>query len=230
MYACIRKTAGGFFVGVCEQEHQGSEIGAAYPSAGCSTVAVSWAKRDPDSPLCLHVFPTNHDKSREPTRGLEPLACSLRVIIHTLQGFARACKSPISRPVSFPFLAQYCTVLHSRWCQSGVNIAARLSSYSGPGLPARPCVRLKWRGSPDSVAQPERLGLHRGPSALLRREREFPLTSYAEDGERRIASYAGPFVTECPWVPRSAAGRAYEAGHCLVQTPDRRERYALSNS
>ena len=29
MYACVRKTAGGFFAGVCKQENQSSEIGAA---------------------------------------------------------------------------------------------------------------------------------------------------------------------------------------------------------
>ena len=47
---------------------------------------------------------------------------SLRVIIHALQRFARGCKSRKSRPVSLLWLAQCCTVLRSRWCQSGVNI------------------------------------------------------------------------------------------------------------
>jgi hypothetical protein len=49
------------------------------------------------------------------------LACSLRVIIQALQGFARGCKSPISKGVSFLPLALCCTVLRSRWCQSGVK-------------------------------------------------------------------------------------------------------------
>ena len=31
---------------------------------------------------------------REPTSGLEPLTCLLRVIIHMLQGYARACDCP----------------------------------------------------------------------------------------------------------------------------------------
>jgi hypothetical protein len=48
---------------------------------------------------------------------------SLRVIIHVLQGFAHPCKFRISKPVSFLWLAVHCTVLRSRWCQSGVNIA-----------------------------------------------------------------------------------------------------------
>jgi hypothetical protein len=45
----------------------------------------------------------------------------LRVIIHVLQGFARACKCSISREFSFLCLATCCTLLRSRWCQSGVN-------------------------------------------------------------------------------------------------------------
>jgi hypothetical protein len=44
---------------------------------------------------------------------------SLRVRIHALQGFARACRYRISKPRSFPWLAVNCTVLRSRWCQSG---------------------------------------------------------------------------------------------------------------
>ena len=57
----------------------------------------------------------------EPTSGLEPLTCSLRVIIHLLQGFARTCKTRISKEVSFLRVAARCTVLRSRWCQSGVR-------------------------------------------------------------------------------------------------------------
>jgi hypothetical protein len=45
----------------------------------------------------------------------------LRVIIHALHGFARGCKSPISKPVSFLCFATCCTILRSRWCQSGVK-------------------------------------------------------------------------------------------------------------
>jgi len=58
---------------------------------------------------------------REPTRGLEPLTCSLRVITQALLGFAEACKPRIFRGVSFLRLAEYCTVLRSRWYQSGIN-------------------------------------------------------------------------------------------------------------
>jgi hypothetical protein len=41
----------------------------------------------------------------EPTSGLEPLSCSLRVIIHVLQGFADGCKSRISKGFSFLCIA-----------------------------------------------------------------------------------------------------------------------------
>src|ERR687894_598837 len=61
------------------------------------------------------------DRMGEPTSGLEPLACSLRVSQWVLQGFARTCKSPIPTPVPFPCLASCCTVLRSRWCQNGVK-------------------------------------------------------------------------------------------------------------
>jgi hypothetical protein len=44
-------------------------------------------------------------KIREPTSGLEPLTCSLRVITQALQGCAGGCKCGIFRGVSFPCLA-----------------------------------------------------------------------------------------------------------------------------
>jgi hypothetical protein len=45
---------------------------------------------------------------------------SLRVIIQALQRFARACKTRISKPVSFLSFARCCTVLRSRWYQIGI--------------------------------------------------------------------------------------------------------------
>jgi hypothetical protein len=64
---------------------------------------------------------------REPTSGLEPLTCSLRVIIQALQRFAGACKTRIDKPISFLRLALCCTVLRSRWYQSGINRGKVLS-------------------------------------------------------------------------------------------------------
>src|SRR5829696_6902797 len=57
----------------------------------------------------------------EPTSGLEPLTCSLRVIGHALQGCAGGCKSPISKGVSLLWVAECCTVLRSRWYQIGIK-------------------------------------------------------------------------------------------------------------
>jgi hypothetical protein len=59
-------------------------------------------------------------RADERTRTAYP--CSLRVIIHALQGFARACKSSIDRPVSLLCHALCCPVLRSRWYQDGINI------------------------------------------------------------------------------------------------------------
>jgi hypothetical protein len=90
--------------------------------------------------------------------GLEPLSCSLRVIIHALQGFARACKCRISRRFSYLWLAKCCTVLRSRWCQSGVKPFEKL--WSGVEI-ARPyalgshsyCkIYLKRLGAPGAAA------------------------------------------------------------------------------
>ena len=60
-------------------------------------------------------------RKEEPTSGLEPLTCSLRVIHQALQGFARGCKSRISKPLPLLCFAPYCTVLRSRWYQSGIR-------------------------------------------------------------------------------------------------------------
>src|SRR5215210_669968 len=49
-------------------------------------------------------------------------SCSLRVITQALQGIARTCKTRISKRLSLLRVAGRCTVLRSRWYQSGINI------------------------------------------------------------------------------------------------------------
>ena len=66
-------------------------------------------------------FTCKSQQNREPTSGLEPLTCSLRVIGQGLQGVAEACKSRISRRLPLLRVAECCTVLRSRWYQSGIN-------------------------------------------------------------------------------------------------------------
>ena len=79
-------------------------------------------RRRLSSGRCVMWF-SNFSKNRKPTSGLEPLICSLRVCGHMLQGLAEACNYRISRRLSLLRVAGCCTVLRSRWCQSGVNIA-----------------------------------------------------------------------------------------------------------
>src|SRR5215210_3520885 len=71
-------------------------------------------------------------ESREPTSGLEPLTCSLRVITQALQRYAGGCKFCISRGVSFPCLAACCTVLRSQWYQSGIRTSDSYTLTVGP--------------------------------------------------------------------------------------------------
>ena len=70
-------------------------------------------------------------KNKEPTSGLEPLTCSLRVINQVLQGFTQDCKFRLDKLVSFLRLALCCTVLRSRWCQSGVSFQVFAGSIGG---------------------------------------------------------------------------------------------------
>ena len=66
---------------------------------------------------------------------------SLRVIGHVLQGLAQECKSRISKPFALLWLALCCTILRSRWYQSGIKRDLRdarcRSTYSSHGWPDR---------------------------------------------------------------------------------------------
>jgi hypothetical protein len=82
--------------------------------------------------LRFGVFPANLYKLGEPTSGLEPLSCSLRVIGHVLRGLAQECKSRISKRVSILWFAARCTALRSRWYQSGIRTSDSYSLTAGP--------------------------------------------------------------------------------------------------
>src|SRR5215208_38518 len=87
------------------------------------------------APLRFGVFPANLYKLGEPTSGLEPLSCSLRVITQALQGAAGGCDSRISRRFPLLRVAECCTVLRSRWYQSGItNRPYRSVVFSNLGL------------------------------------------------------------------------------------------------
>jgi hypothetical protein len=107
----------------------------------------------------------------EPTSGLEPLTCSLRVIGHPLQGLAQGCKSRISRGASFLRIALCCTVLRSRWCQSGINIALISAQHAYPRVvlfnldtSALTHATDRWDQSP---YRHSRHGTEKGPSNLV---------------------------------------------------------------
>src|SRR5215203_4528903 len=88
--------------------------------ADCGKVALALAPR----PLYVPEFYLqNARKKRADERTRTADLISLRVIHHALQRFAGGCKTRISKGFSFLCLAKCCTVLRSRWCQSGVNIS-----------------------------------------------------------------------------------------------------------
>jgi hypothetical protein len=69
--------------------------------------------------------PLRQTDSREPTSGLEPLSCSLRVIHRALQGRVRACKTRISE--GFPYSGLQCV---APYCvPSGVREESMSKSY-----------------------------------------------------------------------------------------------------
>ena len=86
-------------------------------SAGCGKLTPLWCR----SLFLFRSFPCKSQQNEEPTSGLEPLTCSLRVIGHVLQAFAGGRKTRIPKPVSFLRLAECCTVLRSRWYQIGIR-------------------------------------------------------------------------------------------------------------
>jgi hypothetical protein len=82
----------------------------------------------------LYLSCKTSEKGRADERTRTADLVSLRVIGHALRGVARGCKSPISRRLLLLRLAPCCTVLRSRWCQSGVKRTriSRRSSYFEP--------------------------------------------------------------------------------------------------
>jgi hypothetical protein len=81
----------------------------------------------------------------------------LRVIIQVLQGLAGGCKYRISKLLSFLRVALRCTVLRSRWYQSGIRIS-RLARTVSRTLPASRTVNDGARSN------------HESPKAALSRD------------------------------------------------------------
>src|SRR5215203_7360418 len=80
------------------------------------------SRQQPIGGLRLGRIQLIYADSGEPTSGLEPLTCSLRMISQALQWCAQECKSRIPRRLPLLGVAACCTALRSRWYQSGINI------------------------------------------------------------------------------------------------------------
>jgi hypothetical protein len=122
---------------------------------------------------------------------------SLRVIGHALQGCAQACKCRISKRVFFPCLAACCTVLRSRWYQSGikrspvhrVEWSRKSVDYSSP-------VPLQIRSATGTFTAHSMRG-YRWQRAVSNRPNSRPTPSAACPADMVMSIYcAGPFAAK----------------------------------
>ena len=70
---------------------------------------------------CYSTTQLTYAERREPTSGLEPLTCSLRVSHQALLAFAQGCRFPIPKSIFLPRLALRCAVLRPRWYHGGIR-------------------------------------------------------------------------------------------------------------
>jgi hypothetical protein len=121
-----RATSGGVSV----HPPVGHHLGVALSMFGAPKTTIS-APSDPASSSMSRVFGSSKPikKSRRADSRTADLL-QLRVMHQALQGFSRGCKPCISKPFSLLRLAQCCTVLRSRWYQSGV-IVVLVSAWHG---------------------------------------------------------------------------------------------------
>ena len=122
--------------------YSGRRIG--HPRHLCGWGSAGAWMRTSDNPSSHRIITLPMRNKREPTSGLEALSCSLRVIGQALQRCAGGCKCLIFRGVSFPCLAQCCTVLRSRWYQSGIRTSDNYRLTAGPVA----CSRSFYRSIP----------------------------------------------------------------------------------
>jgi hypothetical protein len=148
----------------------------------------------------------------EPTSGLEPLACSLRVITQAWQGCAGGCKCRMFRRFSLPELAPCCTVLRSRWYQSGINRGMAAS---------RSCSVVAFTCRTSSISQ-DRLESCLSSAATLAGWLRWVLCHRREHGQgvgltrRRLALSEGATRKTC--VLRSQSSVAVEHSRSCIST------------
>src|SRR5215207_5035943 len=81
--------------------------------------------------MALGFLQDLQEKQRADERTRTAFLLQLRVIGQALQGCAGDCKCRIFREVSFPCLAECCTVLRSRWYQCGIRTGDSYSLTAG---------------------------------------------------------------------------------------------------
>src|SRR5215210_8149970 len=145
-------------------------------------------------------YPAHLRHKRGAMSGLEPLTCSLRVIGHTLQGVAGACKSRISRRLSLLQVAGRCTVLRSRWYQSGIR------STCSP----------QFANSKKDIS---RLPLPPPPGRRIRPPRE--------SSPYPCATLPPILLLPCPSARRKCERRPQRGSQCLLECPLFRARLVL---
>jgi hypothetical protein len=110
---------------------------------------------------------------------------SLRVIAQVLQGVAQTCKSLISKPIAVLWLAQCCTVLRSKWYQSGINRGV---------VPSRSCSLAH---ASEVRSAPSRARQHTGnPQPILSLN-----TQHGPSYRRRDAEALGSVTYSCSSLP-----------------------------
>src|SRR5215213_863656 len=101
---------------------------------------------------CSEPVSANPKRKRADERTRTAYPCSLPGIRQALQEIALGRNSRISKLFALHWLAQCCTVLRSRWCQSGVGrlwvtrrrvLCSRWVSRKGDGLPATALVHAR---------------------------------------------------------------------------------------
>ena len=110
-------------VRVCEQENQSSEI-AAYPSAGCSTVAVSWTKKVLTHHLAF-TFYLQIATLLESRRGdSNPWPAHYECAVRRFWTLHRLANPALTTGFLFPALptiAGYCVRVRVKWDQQSVD-------------------------------------------------------------------------------------------------------------
>src|SRR5215212_10431087 len=102
------------------------------PSSVAVRVAVNRWRYEADVFRLLHDLSANLRENRADERTRTAYPCSLRVCGQWLLGVARGCKSPISKGVSFLYIAVCCTVLRSQWYQIGIRTSDSYTLTAGP--------------------------------------------------------------------------------------------------